>query len=63
MKEKIGRCGTKLQASGASNTHSNVEEIKKVQNRVKELSMADPMVENKSKFLAASKILDDLLLK
>ena len=63
MKEKIGSCGTELQAWGASNTHPNVEEIKKVQKWVKELSMVDPTVENKSEFLAASKILNDLLLK
>lgn len=48
---------------GASNTHPDVEEIKKVQKRVEELSMAEPIVENKSEFPTTSKILDDLLLK
>lgn len=48
---------------GASNTHLDVEEIKKVQKRVEELSMAEPIVENKSEFSTTSKILDDLLLK
>lgn len=48
---------------GASNTHPDVEEIKKVQKRVEELSMAELIVENKSEFPITSKILDDLLLK
>ncbi|XP_075642272.1 uncharacterized protein LOC142613671 [Castanea sativa] len=65
MKEKIRRCGrfVGVQAWGTSNTHPDVEEIKKVQKMVEELSMAEPTVENKSEFLAISKILDDLLLK
>ena len=63
VKEKISRCGFDLEAWGATNTHPNEEEIKKVQKRVEDHSMAEPMVENKSEFLAASRILDDLLLK
>ena len=46
-----------------SPTHSNEVEIKRLQKRVEELSMVEPTVENKNEFLAASKLLDDLLLK
>lgn len=48
---------------GATSTYPNEEEIKKVQKRFKDLSMVEPTIENKSEFLAASRILDDLLLK
>ena len=44
-------------------THPNEVEIKRLQKRVEELSMVEPTVENKNEFLAASKLLDDLLLK
>ena len=63
VKEKINKCGLDLQAWGASKTHPDEVEIKRIQKKVKELSMADPIVENRDEFLAASKILDDLLLK
>ena len=46
-----------------SPTHPNEVEIKRLQKRVEELSMVEPTVENKNEFLAASKLLDDLLLK
>lgn len=62
IKEKINKCGSDLQAWGASITHPDEVEIKRVQKRVEDLSMAEPTEENKE-FLAASKILDDLLLK
>lgn len=41
MQEKISKCRFSLQAWGASNTNPNVEETKKVQRRVEELSMAE----------------------
>ena len=63
VREKISRRGSDLEAWGATNTHPDKEEIKKVQKRVEDLSMAEPTMENKSEFLAASRILDDLLLK
>ena len=63
IKKKISRCGSVLQAWGASDTNPDVAEIKRVQKKVEELSMAEPIEANKSEFLAASKILDDLLLK
>ena len=63
IKKKISRCGSILQAWGASDTHPDVAEIKRVQKKVEELSMAELTEANKSEFLVASKILDDLLLK
>ncbi|XP_030933437.1 uncharacterized protein LOC115959237 [Quercus lobata] len=61
--EKINECGSELQAWGASHTHPDEAEIKRVQKRVEVLSMANHTVENKAEILAASKTLDDLLLK
>ncbi|XP_023882264.2 uncharacterized protein LOC111994610 [Quercus suber] len=63
IKDKINRCGSVLQAWGANDTNPNVPEIKRVQKKVEELSMVEPIVANKFEFLAASKIPDDLLLK
>ena len=63
IKEKISKCGSDLQAWGASKTHLDEVEIKKVQKGVEELSMAKPTMENKNEFLATRKILDALLLK
>lgn len=63
MREKTSRCGSDFQAWGATSTYPNEEEIKKVQKRFENLSMVEPTMENKSEFLAASRILDDLLLK
>nr|XP_023928291.1 uncharacterized protein LOC112039640 [Quercus suber] len=63
VKEKISKCGSKLQAWGASKTHPDEVKIKRLQKRVEGLSMAEPTVENRNEFLDASKILDDLLLK
>ena len=63
VKEKISKCGSDLQAWGDSKTHPDEVEIKRIQKRVEELSMANPTVENRDEFLAASKSLDDLLLK
>ena len=63
IKKKISRCGSILQAWGASDTNPDVAEIKRVQKKVEELSMAELTEANKSEFLVASKILDDLLLK
>ena len=63
VREKISKCGFELQAWGASHTHPDEAEIKRVQKRVEDLSMADHTVENKAEILAASRTLDDLLLK
>lgn len=63
MREKTSRCGSDFQAWGATSTYPNEEEIKKVQKRFEDLSMVEPTMENKFEFLAASRILDDLLLK
>ena len=63
IREKIRTCGSELQAWGTSHTHPNEAEIKKVQKRVEDLSMADHTVENKAEILATSRTLDELLLK
>ena len=56
-------CGADLQAWGAMKTHSNVEEIKRLQNRVKYLNMRDTTEKGRVEFLEVSKQLDELLLK
>lgn len=63
VREKIGKCGSELQAWGASHTHSDEAEIKRVQKRVEDLSMADHTMENKAEILVASRTFNDLLLK
>ena len=63
IREKIRTCGSELQAWGTSHTHPDEAEIKRVQKRVKDLSMADHTVENKAEILATSRTLDELLLK
>ena len=47
----------------SSKTHPDAETIKKLQKQVEELSMAEQTEENRTEFLAASKKLDDILLK
>ena len=47
----------------SSKTHPDAEAIKKLQKQVEELSMAEQTEENRTEFLAASKKLDDILLK
>ena len=63
IREKIRTCGSELQAWGTSHTHPDEAEIKRVQKRVEDLSMADHTVENKAEILATSRTLDELLLK
>ena len=62
-REKIRNFGYELQAWGASHTHPDEAEIKRVQKRVEDLSMADRTAENKVEILVASRTLDELLLK
>ena len=63
IKERIRNCGSELLAWVSSKTHPDAEEIKKLQKQVEELSMAEQTEENKTEFLAASKKLDDILLR
>ena len=56
-------CGAGLQAWGAMKTHSDVEEIKRLQNWVKYLNMRNTTEESRAEFLEVSKQLDELLLK
>ena len=62
-KEKIQHYGAELHAWGSSRTHLDAKEIKRLQKHVEELSVGVTTVESKIEFLAASKKLDDLLLK
>ena len=62
-KEKIQHYGAELHAWGSSRTHPDAKEIKRLQKHVEELSVGVTTVESKIEFLAASKKLDDLLLK
>ena len=62
-KEKIQHCKAELHAWGSSRTHPDAKEIKRLQKHVEELSVEVTTVESQIKFLAASKKLDDLLLK
>ena len=48
-------CGAGLQAWGAMKTHSDVEEIKRLQNRVKYLNMRNTTEESRAEFLEVSK--------
>ena len=63
IKERIRNCGSELLAWVSSKTHPDAEAIKKLQKQVEELSMAEQTEENRTEFLAASKKLDDILLK
>ena len=62
-KEKIRHCGAELHAWGSSKIHPDAKEIKRMQKHVQELSVRVTTVESKTEFLAASRKLDDLLLK
>ena len=50
-KKKIKLCGAELQTWGASKTHPNSKEIKRLQKRVEELNFAECTVENRVDFL------------
>ena len=52
-----------MAAWGSLKTQPAIEEIKKLQKQVEELSRKEATVENGSALLEASKKLDDLLLK
>ena len=62
-KDKISKCGEELVAWGSTKTQLEVEEIKKLQKKIKDLSMKDATNGNSASMLEASKKLDDLLLK
>ena len=55
--------GQSFRRGGAADNNPGEKEIKKLQKRVEELSMAEPTMANKAEFLAVSKTLDELLLK
>ena len=44
-------------------THPDVEEIKRLQNRIEYLNMRDTIEESRAEFLEVSKQLDEFLLK
>ena len=56
-------CAADLQAWGASQTHPDVEEIKKLQKRIEVLNSKTLNEENRVEYLVTSKQLDALLLK
>ena len=62
-KEKIRHCRAELHAWGSSKIHPDAKEIKRMQKHVEELSVRVTTMESKTEFLAASRKLDDLLLK
>lgn len=62
-KQKIAACGADLLAWGASKTHPDTEEVKRLQKKIKELNYADYTEEKKMEFLETSKKLDELLRK
>ena len=62
-KDKISKCGEELVAWGSTKTQPEVEEIKKLQKKIEDLSMEDATNGNSASMLEASKKLDDLLLK
>ena len=62
-KQKIAACGADLLAWGASKTHPDTEEVKRLQKKVEELNCADYMKEKKAEFLETSKKLDKLLCR
>ena len=63
VKERILTCGEELLAWGSSRTNPEIEEIKRLQKLVENLSICEPTEDTKDEFLEASKKLDDLLLK
>ena len=60
-KQKITACGVDLLAWGASKTHPNIEEVKRLQKKVKEQNCADYTEGKNAEFLETSKKLDELL--
>lgn len=60
---KIVNDGAKLQAWGSMKTNPQVAEIKRLQKLLERLNSNDQMEATRSEFVAASKQLDDLLLK
>lgn len=63
IKERILTCGEELLAWGSSRTDLEIEEIKRLQSLVDNLSTCEPSEETKVEFLEASRKLDALLLK
>ncbi|XP_075662942.1 uncharacterized protein LOC142632422 [Castanea sativa] len=60
---KIKQCGDDLHAWGSSRTNPQVAEIKRLKKMLERLNESDQNVETRFDFVAASKQLDDLLLK
>lgn len=63
VKEKILTCWEELLAWGSSKTDMDTEEIKRLQSRIKSVSVCEPTEETRAEFLEASKSLDALLLR
>lgn len=63
IKLKIAGCGDELNAWGASKTHPDANEIKRLQALVVFLNACDYTKEKKVKFLSVSTMLDELLHK
>ena len=63
IKERIAMCGVGLHAWGLIRTHPDVEKIKRLQAKVEALGKGELIEDSKIVLLAASKELDDLLLK
>ena len=60
---KIQHCGADLNARGSSRTNPQVAEIKRLKKVLERLNESDQNEATRSEFVAASKQLDDLLLK
>ena len=60
-KQKLTDCGADLLAWGASKTHPDTEDIKRLQKKVEELNCEDYTEEKEVEFLETSKKLDELL--
>ena len=60
---KIQQCGADLNAWGSTRTNPQVAEIKRLKKVLERLNESDQNEATRSEFMAASKQLDDLLLK
>ena len=61
--DKIKECGADLLAWGSAKTTPAVKEIKMLTKKIKKMNEEELTEESREEFLAASKKLDDLLLK
>ena len=60
---KILHCGVELKAWGSNRTNPRVAGIKRLKKLLERLNVCDQTEATRSGFVAASKLLDDLLLK